>query len=77
MYISTNVSEKQTNLSLLSNLSDRTRFGMPNWKREFNELRSIADANDIKIFYSGPLQFSRALKKQGKKLNIMFKKGSF
>ena len=77
MYISTNVSEKQTNLSLISNLSDRTRFGMPNWKREFNELRSIADANDIKIFYSGPLQFSRALKKQGKKLNIMFKKGSF
>ena len=77
MYISTNISDKQTNLSLLDNLSDRTKFGIPNWEREFKALRSTINANDSKIFYSGPLQFSGAIKKEGKRLGFIFKKGSF
>ena len=77
MYISTNVSDRQTSLALLNNLSDRTRFGVPNWKREFGELQLSMGNLDSKVFYSGPSQYSRSLKKQSKKLGITFKQGAF
>tara|TARA_Y100001934_G_C12357107_1_gene778713 strand:- start:796 stop:2283 length:1488 start_codon:yes stop_codon:yes gene_type:complete len=77
MYISTNVSNKKSKLSLVNNLSDKTRFGIPKWEREFAQISSFVECKDRKVFYSGPIQLSGNIKKQSKKAGIPFKKGSF
>ena len=77
MYISINATHRQTSLALLNNLSDRTRFGVPDWQREFSELQLSMGNLDSKVFYSGPSQYSRLLKKQSEKLGITFKQGAF
>ena len=75
MYISTDVAENETSISLVDNLWSRSKFGIPNWEQELEPTGS--DQVDRKVFYSGPGKLSRSLKRECKKKGIKFNKGSF
>ena len=77
MYISTDVVENETSISLVDNLWSRSKFGIPDWGQELELLNSGDGQTDRKVFYSGPRRFSRTLKKECKKRDIEFNRGSF
>jgi ferredoxin-NADP reductase len=77
MYISTDVMENETNISMVDNLWNRSRFGMPDWEKEIGLLDSDDQMLDRKVFYSGPSRFIRSLKRECDKIGINFNRGSF
>ena len=77
MYISTNVTEKQTNVTLIDNLWGKSSFGLPDWTKELGEIRSEFSHLQGRLFYSGPIQTTGPLKKECKNLGISFKRGAF
>lgn len=77
MYISTNVSDKKSNLTLLNNLSDRARFGIPKWDKEWAKMDSEFSSFRKKVFYSGPQKYTGPLRKACKNFNFTFRGNSF
>ncbi len=77
MYISTDVMDNETNISMVDNLWQRSRFGMPDWKEEIGLLDSDDQKLDRKVFYSGPSRFVRSLQRECTKIGINFNRGSF
>ena len=73
MYLSTNISDKQTNLFLLNDLSDRSRFGFPRWEKEWGRIDSAFPNFKRKVFYSGPQKHSGSIKKACQKFNFTYK----
>ena len=74
MYISTDVVESATKIDLVDNLWSKSSFGMPDWEKIFSEFNK---KSNLRVFYSGPIKFSRELKKACKKSGFQFKRGSF
>jgi len=77
MYISTDVTENQTNVSLIDNLWGKSSFGLPYWSKELGEIRSEFSHLQARLFFSGPIQAVGLLKKECKNLGISFNKGAF
>ena len=77
MYLSTNISDKQTNLFLLNDLSDRSRFGFPRWEKEWGRIDSAFPNFKRKVFYSGPQKHSGSIKKACQKFNFTYKGKGF
>ena len=70
MYISTNASDKNTEVSLINNLWDVANFHLPNWIENLVEIGNRKSNLDNKVFYSGPRKYLKPLKKSCKKLGI-------
>ena len=70
MYISTNASDKNTEVSLINNLWDVANFHLPNWIENLVEKGNRKSNLDSKVFYSGPRKYLKPLKKSCKKLGI-------
>ena len=77
MYMSTNVNSNETNISMVDNLWNRSRFGMPEWGKELAQVCSDHQGLDSRVFYSGPIRFARSLKRECKSLGVDFNRGSF
>ena len=77
MYISTDVTENQTNVSLIDNLWGKSSFGLPYWSKELGEIRSEFSHLQARLFFSGPIQTVGLLKKECKNLGISFNRGAF
>ena len=77
MYISTNVTEKQTNVTLIDNLWGKSSFGLPNWTKELGGIRSKHSQLKSRLFYSGPMGIKGNLIKECKNLKVGYKQGTF
>ena len=77
MYISTDVTENQTSVTLIDNLWGKSSFGLPYWSKELGAIRSEFSHLQARLFFSGPIQTGRLLKKECKNLGISFKRGAF
>ena len=77
MYISTDVADNQTNISMVDNLWNRSRFGMPDWEEEIGRLDPDDQELDRKVFYSGPGRYARSQKRDCYKMGLEFNRGSF
>ena len=70
MYISTDVGDKKTDISLIDNLWDVSHFGLPNWEKEFLKNREGFIELDCTVFYSGPRKYVKQIKKSCKNSKI-------
>ena len=77
MYITTDLSNNKTDAKLVDNLWSVSRFGMPRWRKELTELNAVYKDKTSMVFYSGPTNLMKSIKKQCRILGIGFKKGSF
>ncbi|MBT3179780.1 MAG: hypothetical protein HOB40_06315 [Candidatus Marinimicrobia bacterium] len=77
MFISTNVMERETNVTLIDNLWGKSKFGLPDWNQELKELQNNHSELDSALFYSGPNQYKKAILLGCKNQKITFKQGQF
>ena len=77
MYISTNVGDKNTNVSLLDNFWDVSGFGLPNWKDKLEKNREEFLDLNCSVFFSGPRKYLKSLNKSCRKLGITLNKKRF
>ena len=77
MYISTNVGDKNTNVSLLDNFWDVSGFGLPNWKDKLEKNREKFLDLNCSVFFSGPRKYLKSLNKSCRKLGIPLNKKRF
>ena len=77
MYISTNVGDKNTDVSLLDNFWDVSGFGLPNWKDKLEENREKFLDLSCSVFFSGPRKYLKSLNKSCRKLGIPLNKKRF
>jgi len=77
MYISTDVSNRKTDVTLIDNLWGKSKFGIPDWKQELKELKSNVAEENSNLFYSGPSNFKTKLKTACNQLNMTFNEGDF
>ena len=77
IYISTNVTENQTDVTLIDNLWGKSSFGMPNWSKELGEIRSEHSRLKCTLFYSGPMGIKGDLIKECKNLKVGYQQGTF
>ncbi len=77
MYISTNILDQETDVTLVDNLWGKSSFGMPDWGMELKNICSKNGELDAGLFFSGPWTMKGDLQKECKKLNIDFHQGDF
>lgn len=77
MYISTNVINKSSDVTLLDNLWGKSKFGHPDWQTELSEIIDDNSKSKPNLFYSGPRSYKSKLLKECKKLQIEFNEGDF
>ena len=77
IYISTNVTENQTDVTLIDNLWGKSSFGMPNWSKELGEIRSVHSRLKSTLFYSGPMGIKGDIIKECKNLKVGYQQGTF
>ena len=77
IYISTNVTENQTDVALIDNLWGKSSFGMPNWSKELGGIRSEHSRLKSTLFYSGPMSIKGDLINECNNLNIGYQQGAF
>ena len=77
MYISTNILNQETDVTLVDNLWGKSSFGMPDWGMELKNICSKNGQLDAGLFFSGPWTMKGDLQKECKKLNIDFHQGDF
>ena len=72
MYISTDLSDKKTKISLIDNLWDDSFFGLPDWSDILSKYSEKYPNLQRKLFYSGPGKYIKKIKKSCRILNIPF-----
>ena len=77
MYISTNANNLKTDVRLIENLWDNSRFGLPDWDRELERIRRQHSEFEARLFFSGPLKLKGDLKSICSDNNIEFFKKNF
>lgn len=77
MYISTNVSQKQTDVKLINNLWGKSSFGYPDWSQELKDICFVDGNLAPSLFFSGPSKLKKDLEKTCDHLGISFRKGDF
>ena len=70
IYISTNASDKNTDVLLMDNLWEAASFDLPSWDDKLLENKDKDSNLTRKVFYSGPRKYLKSLKRSCKKLNI-------
>ncbi len=70
LYISTNASDKNTDVFLMDNLWEASSFSLPTWDDKLMENRDKNTDLVSKVFYSGPRKYLKSLKKSCSNLNI-------
>ena len=77
MYITTNIRNKKSRISMVENQSSTSRFGLPDWDNELKKINLSASNTEKKIFYCGPSIYKKELKRCARRAGIEFKSGSF
>ena len=77
MYMSTDIVNTKTDVTLIDNIWGKSKFGLPNWGLEFEQGLKEENALKRRIFYSGPSYFRKSLKKEARNLNIPFQSKDF
>ena len=77
MYISTNANNLKTDVRLIENLWDNSRFGLPDWDRELERIRRQHSEFEARLFFSGPLKLKGDLKSICSDNNIEFFQKNF
>jgi len=66
MFMSTDLNKTKTNVTLINNIWGKSKFGLPDWKKEFEKLAMFNDDIKSHIFYSGPKKYRKIIKKESK-----------
>lgn len=76
MYMSTDLQKNKTDLTLIDNIWGKSKFGHPKWDEELDQ---IVNKNNLqsKLFYSGPINHGKIIKKVALKKKIEFYQKSF
>ena len=77
MYMSTDIVNTKTDVTLIDNIWGKSKFGLPNWGLELEHVLKEENALKRRIFYSGPSYFRKSLKKEARNLNIPFQSKNF
>jgi Ca2+-binding EF-hand superfamily protein len=77
MYMSTDLTETKTDVTLINNIWGKSKFGFPDWKNEFNTIATLNVETQNHIFYSGPKKYKSTIKKESKNFKIIFDKKTF
>jgi hypothetical protein len=77
MYISTNILDMETDVTLVNNLWGKSSFGIPDWSEELKDIRSKNSELNSRLFFSGPRNMKGDLIGECKKLKIGFNQGEF
>ena len=77
MYISTNVTDSQTDVKLINNLWGRSSFGYPDWSQELRDVCSAGGGLAPSLFFSGPTKLKQDLEKVCNQLGISYRQGEF
>ncbi len=77
MYLSTNILNKKTEITLVDNLWSKSSFGVPDWATELKKIQLQTSNQKTGLFYSGPGSYKSDIERECKKLQIGFKEGEF
>ena len=77
IYISTNILDMETDVTLVNNLWGKSSFGIPDWSEELKDIRSKNSELNSRLFFSGPRNMKGDLIGECKKLKIGFNQGEF
>ena len=77
IYISTNILNKETDVTLVDNLWSKSSFGVPDWATELKKIQLQTSNQKTGLFYSGPGSYKSDIERECKKLKIGFKEGEF
>ena len=77
VYISKDVTENETTIDLIDDIWNRSSFGKPDWKLEFEKIKENISSFEPTIFYSGPRNLKIPLQKECKIQGFSFKQGQF
>ena len=77
MYMSTDLENTTTDVTLINNIWGKSKFGLPNWSEELNQILEETSNLKSEIFYSGPLKYRKTIESIAKKENITFHKKAF
>ena len=70
MYITTNIRNKKSRISMVENKSSTSRFGLPDWDNELKKINLSASNTEKKIFYCGPSIYKKELKRCARRAGI-------
>ena len=76
LYISTDLNKNITETALVDDLWSVSRLGVPDWSRELSNMKTKHQGSS-KVFYSGPSDLRKPLKRECKKLGLTFQKKIF
>ena len=77
MYMSTDLENTTTDVTLINNIWGKSKFGLPNWSEELNQILEETSNLKSEIFYSGPLKYRKTIESIAKEENITFHKKAF
>tara|TARA_B100000767_G_scaffold255125_1_gene261064 strand:+ start:1075 stop:2556 length:1482 start_codon:yes stop_codon:yes gene_type:complete len=77
MYMSTDIVNTKTDVTLIDNIWGKSKFGLPNWGQELNQVLKEENTLKRRIFYSGPSALRKSLKKEAWNLKIPFQSKDF